>query len=326
LAVDEAAAVFLPFAVARVSKFRKEVNQMSTALLQHAEVSEEDEELEISGSGYGLNIKKFPVLSTEEEKELFQKLEKNPEDQGVRDEIIKSNFRLVAMWVQRIRHTCQTGDLEFDDLFQEGVKGLIQAVEKFDYKQGNKFSTYASWWIRRTVRRAIDNEGSLIRVPVNFRTKTREFLSVQNELFQELGREPTIEEMAVKMGISPAKASLIQEAIALGKIYSLDTPLGNDDENSLYIDLIDGGQNTQDIAETNLMRETLRQALVEIFGDGRQKKILCLRFGLEDGRSWTLDEVGQEFNITRERVRQIQNKALEKLRENPAIRQQFLKE
>lgn len=251
---------------------------------------------------------------------MFQELERNPGNTSIKDRIVEANLRLVAFWVHKIKRGQTTGSLEFEDLFQEGTLGLIRAVEAFDWQKGYRFSTYAGWWIRQAILRTIENNRQTIRIPVYIYTKVGRFFKAQGELTNELGRDPLPEEIAGRMGISFDKLLSLQKVIALGRIASLNKLLGGDDgddERSL-LDIIPARDDSEKPEEMAL-RETVKQAL-EIL-DARQRKVLKLRFGFEDGRPHTLEEIGREFKVTRERIRQIEAKALRKLGRNPQIRQ-----
>ena len=254
---------------------------------------------------YLKEIGKVPLLTAEEEKELAMKMEAG--DMEAKKRLAEANLRLVVSIAKRY---VGRGML-FLDLIQEGNLGLIKAVEKFDYRKGYKFSTYATWWIRQAITRAIADQARTIRIPVHMVETINKLIRVQRQLLQELGREPYPEEIAEKMGLPVERVREIQKISQ--EPVSLETPIG-DEEDSHLGDFIKD-DNVPVPAEAAAFT-LLKEQLVEVLGTltEREQKVLCLRFGLEDGRARTLEEVGKEFDVTRERIRQIEAKALRKLR------------
>ena len=254
---------------------------------------------------YLKEIGKVPLLTAEEEKELAMKMEAG--DMEAKKRLAEANLRLVVSIAKRY---VGRGML-FLDLIQEGNLGLIKAVEKFDYRKGYKFSTYATWWIRQAITRAIADQARTIRIPVHTVETINKLIRVQRQLLQELGREPYPEEIAEKMGLPVERVREIQKISQ--EPVSLETPIGEEEDSHLGDFIQD--DNVPVPAEAAAFT-LLKEQLVEVLGTltEREQKVLCLRFGLEDGRARTLEEVGKEFDVTRERIRQIEAKALRKLR------------
>ena len=254
---------------------------------------------------YLKEIGKVPLLSAEEEIKLAQRMEEGDEDAKKR--LAEANLRLVVSIAKRY---VGRGML-FLDLIQEGNLGLIKAVEKFDYNKGFKFSTYATWWIRQAITRAIADQARTIRIPVHMVETINKLIRVSRQLLQELGREPMPEEIAKEMDTTVDRVREIMK-IAQEPV-SLETPIGEEEDSHLgdFIEDHDAPA-PADAASFTLLREQLEEVLETL--TVREKKVLELRFGLEDGRSRTLEEVGQHFGVTRERIRQIEAKALRKLR------------
>ena len=254
---------------------------------------------------YLKEIGKVPLLSAEEEIELAKKMEQG--DENAKKRLAEANLRLVVSIAKRY---VGRGML-FLDLIQEGNLGLIKAVEKFDYRKGYKFSTYATWWIRQAITRAIADQARTIRIPVHMVETINKLIRVSRQLLQELGREPTPEEIAEEMDMPVDR---VREILKISQEpVSLETPIGEEEDSHLG-DFIqnDNVPVPADAAAFTLLKEQL----VEVLGTltEREQKVLRLRFGLDDGRARTLEEVGKEFNVTRERIRQIEAKALRKLR------------
>ncbi len=255
---------------------------------------------------YLKEIGRVDLLSQEEEVELAQAIIAGSEE--AKRKLAAANLRLVVSIAKRY---VGRGML-FLDLIQEGNMGLIKAVEKFDYTKGFKFSTYATWWIRQAITRAIADQARTIRIPVHMVETINKLTRIQRQLIQELGREPTAEEIAEQMpGMTPQKVREIQK-ISLEPV-SLETPIGEEDDSHLGDFIEDeGAMSPDDYAANELLKDELSEVLLEL--TDREEKVLRLRFGLDDGRTRTLEEVGKEFNVTRERIRQIEAKALRKLK------------
>ena len=254
---------------------------------------------------YLKEIGKVPLLSAEEEIELAKRMENG--DQEAKKRLAEANLRLVVSIAKRY---VGRGML-FLDLIQEGNLGLIKAVEKFDYRKGYKFSTYATWWIRQAITRAIADQARKIRIPVHMVETINKLIRVSRQLLQELGREPTPEEISEEMGMPVDR---VREILKISQEpVSLETPIGEEEDSHLGDFIQDDNVPVPAEAASFTL---LREQLVEVLGTltEREQKVLRLRFGLDDGRARTLEEVGKEFNVTRERIRQIEAKALRKLR------------
>ncbi len=254
---------------------------------------------------YLKEIGKVNLLTADEEIELAKRMEMG--DELAKKRLAEANLRLVVSIAKRYVGR----GMQFLDLIQEGNLGLIKAVEKFDYTKGYKFSTYATWWIRQAITRAIADQARTIRIPVHMVETINKQIRVSRQLLQELGREPSPEEIAAKMDISVDR---VREIMKISQEpVSLETPIGEEEDSHLGDFIQDENAPVPADAATFTM---LREQLEEVLGTltEREQKVLVLRFGLEDGRSRTLEEVGKEFNVTRERIRQIEAKALRKLR------------
>lgn len=254
---------------------------------------------------YLKEIGNIPLLTAEEEVFLAQRIEKG--DEQARKQLIEANLRLVVSIAKKYVGR----GMSFLDLIQEGNMGLMKAVEKFDYKKGNKFSTYSTWWIRQAITRAIADQARTIRIPVHMVETINKLIRVQRQLLQELGREPYPEEIAEKMGLPVERVREIQKISQ--EPVSLETPIGEEEDSHLG-DFIqdDNVPVPAEAAAQTLLKEQLDEVLDTL--TEREQKVLRLRFGMNDGRARTLEEVGKEFDVTRERIRQIEAKALRKLR------------
>jgi RNA polymerase primary sigma factor len=260
---------------------------------------------------YLREIGQFPLLSSEEEIELAKRIEQG--DERARKKMVESNLRLVVSIAKK--HIGR--GLSFLDLIQEGNIGLLKAVSKYDWRKGYKFSTYATWWIRQAITRAIADQARTIRIPVHMVETINKLIKVQRRLVQELGREPVPEEIAAEMGIPVEKVNHILQ-ISQDTV-SLEKTVG-DEEDSELIDFIkdESTLSPEESANYYLLKEHIQEALVYL--TPREQKILKMRFGLEDGKTHTLEEVGAEFGVTRERIRQIEAKALQKLKKHRGVK------
>ena len=260
---------------------------------------------------YLKEIGKIPLLTADEEIALAKRIEAG--DQSAKDELIQANLRLV---VSIAGHYNNRG-MQYLDLIQEGNMGLIKAADKFDYRKGFKFSTYATWWIRQSITRAQADQARTIRIPVHMVETINRLIRTSRQLMQELGREPTIAEQAAAMHMPESR---IQEIIKIAQDpVSLETPIGEEEDSHLGDFIPDEtAPAPADAAFYALQREQLMEVLDTL--TEREKKVICLRYGLDGGKSYTLEEVGEIFNVTRERIRQIEAKALRKLRGNRQIK------
>lgn len=257
---------------------------------------------------YLREIGKIPLLTPTEELELAQRVRKG--DKRAKDKMAEANMRLVVSIAKRYSGR----GLDFLDLIQEGNTGLLRAVEKFDPDKGFKFSTYATWWIRQAITRAIADQARTIRIPVHMVETINKLLRTQRRMTQELNREPSTEELAAEMEMEPEKIEYVMKIKQ--DITSLDANVRDDDDDSVLGDFIEDEEAASPVetATTQLLKEQVKDMLGVL--TEREQKILKMRFGLEDGKSHTLEEVGQEFSVTRERIRQIEAKALSKLRKH----------
>jgi RNA polymerase primary sigma factor len=258
---------------------------------------------------YLKEIGRTPLLTKDEERDLAKRSEKGDED--ARQKLIKANLRLVVSIAKR--YVNRTPHLSILDLIQEGNIGLSRAVEKFDYRKGFKFSTYATWWIRQAITRALADQSRTVRIPVHMVETISKYTQARRQLIQELGRDPMSEEIAAEMGLDVEKVRHIQKISQ--EVLSIETPIG-DEEDSTLSDFIPDDRNPtpKQMAAHALLKDLINEILLDL--TEREQKILKMRFGLEDGVSHTLEEVGKAFGVTRERIRQIEAKALEKIRDH----------
>ena len=264
---------------------------------------------------YLREIGKVSLLTAEEEVVLAQRMEEG--DIKAKQKLVDANLRLVVSIAKKY---IGRGML-FLDLIQEGNLGLIRAVEKFDYRRGFKFSTYATWWIRQAITRAIADQARTIRVPVHMVETINKMVRISRQLVQQLGREPTDEEIAAEMEIDPSRVEEIRRISQLP--VSLETPIGEEEDSQLGDFIEDRDLPSPDEAAAgHLLHEQIEEMLATL--SSREREVLHYRFGLEDGHSYTLEEVGRKFNVTRERIRQIEAKALRKLRQPSRKLKDFL--
>jgi len=263
---------------------------------------------------YLKEIGQIPPLTAHDEKELAKKIEAG--DMEAKKRLTQSNLKLVVSIARK--YIGRSAHLSLLDLIQEGNLGLFRAVEKFDWRKGYKFSTYATWWIRQAITRALADQARTVRIPVHMIETISKYTQAKRKLLQFLGREPLPEEIASELGLEPGKVRYIQK-ISQDSV-SLETPVGDDGEDSILAEFIADHKVTSPALDSarSLLKDRLHEVLVDLMP--REQKILALRFGLEDGVTHTLEEVGQEFGVTRERIRQIEAKALEKIRNHASLK------
>ena len=259
---------------------------------------------------YLKEIGKISFVTADQEKELAKEIEKGNIEAKKR--LARANLRLVVSIAKR--YVGRSPNLTLLDLIQEGNLGLFRAVEKFDWRRGYKFSTYATWWIRQAITRALADQARTIRIPVHMIETISKYTQVRRRLLQDLGREPLAEEIASEMGLEVERVHHIQRISQ--ETVSLETPVGEDNEDSVLAAFVEDEKVPPPSVDAarNLLRERLQEILSDL--TPREQKILAMRFGLDDGVTHTLEEVGQEFGVTRERIRQIEAKSLERIREH----------
>jgi RNA polymerase primary sigma factor len=283
-------------------------NSVTGAKALEEDINLDDSELPDAVQMYLKEIGKTPLLTAEEERFLAKRAEVG--DEEARQRLIKANLRLVVSIAKRYIH--RSPNLNILDLIQEGNIGLSRAVDKFDYRKGFKFSTYATWWIRQAITRALADQSRTIRIPVHMVETISKYTQIRRRLLQELGRDPLAEEIAIEMGMSVDKVRHIQKISQ--DVISLEAPVSDDDEELTLSEFIKDEKSLTpaQLTAQALLREKIREILVDL--TPREQQILELRFGLNDGVTHTLEEVGKKFGVTRERIRQIEAKALSKIK------------
>lgn len=263
---------------------------------------------------YLKEIGKIPLITAAQEKELAKRIEQG--DEEARKHLAQANLRLVVSIAKK--YISRTSNLTILDLIQEGNLGLFRAVEKFDWRRGFKFSTYATWWVRQAITRALADQSRTIRIPVHMVESISKYHQVVRRLTQDLGRDPLVEEISAEMGIEPDKVRHMQKISQ--ETVSLEAPVGDSEEDSVLGEFIEDDKilSPDQQAARRLLKDQINDILVDL--TLREQKILEMRFGLADGNQHTLEEVGVEFGVTRERIRQIESKALEKMRQHHKLK------
>lgn len=263
---------------------------------------------------YLKEIGKIPLITAAQEKELAKRIEQG--DDEARKQLAQANLRLVVSIAKK--YISRTYNLTILDLIQEGNLGLFRAVEKFDWRRGFKFSTYATWWVRQAITRALADQSRTIRIPVHMVESISKYHQVVRRLTQDLGRDPLVEEISAEMGIEPEKVRHMQKISQ--ETVSLEAPVGDSEEDSVLGEFIEDDKilSPDQQAARRLLKDQINEILVDL--TLREQKILEMRFGLADGNQHTLEEVGVEFGVTRERIRQIESKALEKIRQHQKLK------
>ncbi|MBI5079672.1 sigma-70 family RNA polymerase sigma factor [Candidatus Wolfebacteria bacterium] len=290
-----------------------EKGEVSEKELKEAAIVEGPTQLPDVVQMYLKEIGKTPLLTGKEEKELAKRITRG--DEEARQQLIKANLRLVVSIAKR--YVYRTPNLSISDLIQEGNIGLSRAVEKFDYRRGFKFSTYATWWIRQAITRALADQARTIRIPVHMIETISKYTQTKRRLLQEFGREPLAEEIAIEMDTTVDKIRHIQKISQ--EVISLEAPVGENEEDLTLSEFIKDEKSLtpSQLAAHALLKEKINEILTDLAP--REYEILKLRFGLDDGVTHTLEEVGKKFGVTRERIRQIEAKALEKIKKHEKI-------
>ena len=300
--------------VKEASSFIKSVEKEEVSAAELRDATRIESDLPDAVQMYLKEIGRTALLTSKEEKELAKRKEQG--DEAARKKLIQANLRLVVSIAKR--YVNRSPHLSILDLIQEGNIGLSRAVDKFDYRRGFKFSTYATWWIRQAVTRALADYSRTIRIPVHMVETITKYTQTKRRLMQELGREPLPEEIAAEMNLDVEKIHYIQKISQ--EVISLESPIGDDDEDSTLSDFIkdETSLSPDQLANQALLKDQIKEILIDL--TERERKILSMRFGLEDNIAHTLEEVGKIFGVTRERIRQIEAKALEKIRQHHQIK------